>query len=571
MDRPEQFFGRVLDGRFRIDRLIGSGGMADVYLATDLSIQKEVAVKILKSEISREEAAIKRFVNEAKVVSILSHKNIVTTHGVSLKGKPKYIVMEYVHGITLKNYMKKKGALSVSEIICYTEQILEALIYASSKSIVHLDIKPQNVMLLKNGFIKVTDFGIAKLPTSETITQPDKAIGTVYYISPEQAKGGKIDVRSDLYSLGIMMYEMATGKLPFVNESAVSVAMMQINQAPVPPRKLNPELPVGLEQIIMIAIKKDPKDRFRTAAQMLSYLNKFKRNERIVFRPNDHKRSAPLLVRLRRGILRLFSGRRGRKNRPTERRNPLAIAVGALSAALLATLIGSALLIRAIMMAPHPDSQQLLVPALLGEQYTEDLASYLEGSEYLDFSHADVVYQYNTDLPAGTILAQSPAPGTSVSAEEPCPFTLTVSAGDRDALMPYCMYHSKADATARLTETGILHTVVEQYDDVVPKGYVCGTSVAGGESVPYGASVTLYVSLGAQPVRVPVLVTLTDGEAAERIRDSGFVLGQVTYVSSGASAGTVLSQSVDPYTEMPKHTVIDLVVSLGYVEELPSS
>ena len=565
MDRPEQFFGRVLDGRFRIDRLIGSGGMADVYLATDLTLQKQVAVKILKSEISREEAAIKRFVNEAKVVSILSHKNIVTTHGVSLKGKPKYIVMEYVHGVTLKNYMKKKGALSVSEIICYTEQILEALIYAGGKGIVHRDIKPQNVMLLKNGFIKVTDFGIAKLPTSETITQPDKAIGTVYYISPEQAKGGKIDARSDLYSLGIMMYEMATGKLPFVSESAVSVAMMQINQTPVPPRKLNPELPVGLEQIIMIAIKKDPKDRFRTASQMLAYLNKFKRNERIVFRPNDHKRKAPLLVRLRRGITRRLSGLR-----PTERPNPLAVAVGALSAALLATLVGGAILIRALLSAPPPDARQLLVPFLLGEQYTEELSAYLTSSEYLDFSHADVTYQYNTDAPAGTILSQSPAPNTAVSAEEPCRLSLIVSAGDRDAVMPHCLYHNAEDATARLTETGILYAVIEQYDDVVPRGYVCGASVSGGDAVPYGTSVTLYVSLGAQPVRVPALVTLNDREAARRLTDSGFVLGQITYAASGAPAGTVLSQSVDPYTEVPKHTVIDLVVSMGSTKELPS-
>ena len=562
MDRPEQFFGRVLDGRFRIDRLIGSGGMADVYLATDLSAEREVAVKILKSEISKEEAAIKRFVNEAKVVSMLSHKNIVTTHGVSLKGKLKYIVMEYVHGITLKNYMKKKGALSVSEILCYTEQILEALEYASSKGIVHRDIKPQNIMLLKNGFIKVTDFGIAKLPTSETITMPDKAIGTVYYISPEQAKGGKIDVRSDLYSLGIMMYEMATGKLPFVSESPVSVAMMQINKAAVAPRKLNPEIPQGLEQIINIAIKKDPRDRFQSAAQMLSYLNKFKRNDRIVFHPSRLKRR-PLLPRLQ-ARLRAFLFSRAKSRQSREKKNPYAIVIGALSAALIATLIGSALIIGGLLRHKE-EGPQLSVPLFVGQSYTEGLAEYLTASDYFLFSPDNVTYIYNTDSPAGTILAQIPAPETLVSLEdeEKCTLMLTVSAGDRDAEMPDCLYLPRATALSLLNDRGITYTVSQRYDDVIPTGHVCDTSAPGGTTVPYGTTVTVYVSLGPPSVSVPNLLSLSESEAADALEACGFVLGEVSYVASEAEAGTVLSQSLDPYTGATKYATIDLVVSLG--------
>ena len=567
MERQEQFFGRVLDGRFRIDRLIGSGGMADVYSATDLTAEREVAVKILKSEISRDEAAIKRFINEAKVVSMLSHKNIVTTHGVSLKGKLKYIVMEYVHGITLKNYMKKKVTFSVNEILCYTEQILEALEYAGSKGIVHRDIKPQNVMLLKNGFIKVTDFGIAKLPTSETITLPDKAIGTVYYISPEQAKGGKIDVRSDLYSLGIMMYEMATGKLPFVSESPVSVAMMQINQAPVTPRKLNPEIPVGLEQIINIAIQKDPRDRFQSAAQMLSYINKFKRNDKIVFPPMNRKRKRPLFSRLKIQLQSLVArfrpAKRGEAAEPRRKLNPYAIAIGALSAALAATIVASALIISGILKA-RDAKPSLSMPTLVGNRYTELLEDYLTESEYFLFSHGNVTYLYNTDAPAGVILAQSPLPDTEIILEDgnKCFLTLTVSAGDRDAVMPHCLYLAKEAALKLLADKGISHTVTERYDDVVPAGYVCGATVAGGDTVPYGSSVTVYVSRGPQILSVPNLLSADEAEAIDLIESHGFLLGQVTYAPAEVKSGTVLAQSIEPYTDAPKYTKIDLVIAI---------
>ena len=213
-------------------------------------MKRTVAIKMLKDEIANDAEAVRRFINESKAVAMMSHPNIVNIYDVSVREDLKYIVMEYVEGITLKNYMTKRGALTLREIISYTEQILTALRHAHSKGIVHRDIKPQNIMLLKDGIVKVTDFGIAKLPNAETVTLTDKAIGTVYYISPEQASGQEIDQRSDLYSLGVMMYEMATGVLPFTAESPVSVAMMQINETAKPPMELNPNIPRGLEQII---------------------------------------------------------------------------------------------------------------------------------------------------------------------------------------------------------------------------------------------------------------------------------------------------------------------------------
>ena len=288
-DRYEQYkdyIGTVLDERYLIDGLIGVGGMAVVFEARDTYINNNrVAIKMLKNEVASDEIMVKRFKNESKAESMLKHRNIVDIHDVSVKGHEKYIVMEYVEGITLKNYLKGKGGpLSFEELICYTRQILKALSVAHESGIIHRDIKPQNIMVLQNGLIKVMDFGIAKLPNAETVTVSDKAIGTVYYMSPEQAKGGiKIDARSDIYSLGAMLYELATGVLPFTGETPLSVVLKQINEDPVPPRKINKEIPVGLEQIILCAMSKKPQDRFQSADIMLDFVKQLYKNKDIKF------------------------------------------------------------------------------------------------------------------------------------------------------------------------------------------------------------------------------------------------------------------------------------------------
>jgi len=287
-DRYEQYkeyIGTVLDERYLIDGLIGVGGMAVVFEARDTFINNNrVAIKMLKTEVASDEIMVKRFKNESKAESMLKHRNIVDIHDVSVKGKEKYIVMEFVEGITLKNYLKgKDGPLSFEEITCYTRQILKALSVAHESGIIHRDIKPQNIMVLQNGLIKVMDFGIAKLPNAETVTVSDKAIGTVYYMSPEQASGKRIDSRSDIYSLGAMLYELATGQLPFTGETPLSVVLKQINEDPVPPRKINKEIPVGLEQIILCAMSKKPQDRFQSADIMLDFMKQLHKNKDIKF------------------------------------------------------------------------------------------------------------------------------------------------------------------------------------------------------------------------------------------------------------------------------------------------
>ena len=283
MENLESYIGQVFDQRYKIEKIIGIGGMAVVFEAQDLVMKITVAVKMLKKEATQDTQSVKRFINESKAVSMLHHPNIVNIFDVSVKEDLKYIVMEHVDGITLKNYISRKGSLNFAETVSFSEQILRALEHAHTKGIIHRDIKPQNIMLLKNGQIKVADFGIAKLPNTEALTLTDKAIGTVYYISPEQASGKPIDRRSDLYSLGILMYEMATGELPFKAESPVSVALMQVNDLPKPPRSINPNMPVGLEQIILEAIEKEPENRYQSATQMYKSLEQLKANPEHIF------------------------------------------------------------------------------------------------------------------------------------------------------------------------------------------------------------------------------------------------------------------------------------------------
>ncbi len=284
-EKYESIVGSVLDKRYRLDELIGIGGMAVVYKATDVSVNNQIyAIKMLKEEAACDEVVVKRFKNECRAESMLNHKNIVSVYDVSTKGDLKYMVMEYVYGITLKKYLiGNNGPLELDEILSYTVQILRALRVAHSEGIIHRDIKPQNIMVLGDGKIKVMDFGIAKLPNAETVTVTDKAVGTVYYMSPEQASGKTIDPRSDIYSLGAMLYELATGEMPFKGDTPVAILMKHVHDAPVPPRVLNPKIPVGLEQIIMCAMSKKPQDRFDSVEEMLAYVKELQRDKKVKF------------------------------------------------------------------------------------------------------------------------------------------------------------------------------------------------------------------------------------------------------------------------------------------------
>ena len=286
MDRYNAFIGKVLDGRYKILEVLGVGGMAFVLKAEDLVMNRIVAIKILNDQYNGDEQAEERFINESKAVAMLSHKNIVSVYDVAIYPDMKYIVMEYLDGITLKEYLNNKGALPWKEACIYVGQILHALEHAHGKGVIHRDIKPQNIILQKNGEIKVTDFGIAKLPTDSTLTVTEKAIGTVYYISPEQASGKETGFYSDIYSTGVVLYEALTGKLPFVADTPVSIALMQINDEPVPPEQIKEDIPLGVSQIVMKAMQKDPAARFATAHGMVKAIDCVLRDPQVVFTDN---------------------------------------------------------------------------------------------------------------------------------------------------------------------------------------------------------------------------------------------------------------------------------------------
>ena len=279
----DNFIGKKIEGRYLISELVGVGGMANVYKATDVADGKQVAVKILREEFYENEEFLRRFKNESKAIAMLSHPNIIKVYDVCFTRSIRCIVMEYVDGITLKEYMEEQKPLGWKETLHFVLQILNALAHAHSRGIVHRDIKPQNVMLLPDASIKITDFGIARFARSESRTITDRAIGSVHYISPEQARGEHTDQRADIYSVGVMLYEMLTGQLPFDADSPVSVALKQIEVKAKSPRSLNPQVPEGLEQITMRAMEKDPEDRYQSAEEMLRDIERFKQDPSVKF------------------------------------------------------------------------------------------------------------------------------------------------------------------------------------------------------------------------------------------------------------------------------------------------
>ena len=578
MESFEQYVGQIFDNRYRIDKVLGIGGRAVVFQAQDTVMDRTVAVKMLKESNGNDAAAIKRFVNESKAVSMLSHANIVKIYDVSVKDKLKYIVMEYIDGITLKNYISRKGVLPVREVISFAGQILAALAHAHQKGIIHRDIKPQNIMLLKNGVVKVTDFGIAKLPSADTVSVGDKAIGTVYYISPEQASGKPISPRSDLYSLGIMMYEMATGTLPFVAESPVSVAMMQISDKPVAPKEVNESLPVGLEQIILRAMEKDPQNRYENAMQMLIDLSELRKNPGMMFKTRPRSEMA-LVGAAAKAKLEgdAISAMAKSNNRHKKSKNSMLITIGAVVCALLLVAIISIVIIASGLIKSNNSTKthQIEVKNVVGVNLNEtDLSTLLSSSIY------QVKYEYVFDENAkdGVIVAQSPAAGTAQKVKENsqyCVLTLSVSRGENIVYMPDYTASENREVKLKLEQMGLaLKVKIErQQNKSISSGYVISTSPAAGDMLTEGQTVVLYVSSGsaAEMITMPDLSGLSETEAMKTITDLGLTLGNVTFDDSSKDRGTVLSQSIKEGDSVPKNvTVIDITVSNGEVD-VPSS
>ncbi|MBQ8248780.1 MAG: Stk1 family PASTA domain-containing Ser/Thr kinase [Clostridia bacterium] len=564
MDQFERYVGQVFDKRYRIIKVIGIGGMAVVFEATDLLMRRNVAVKMLKDEINNDVQSVKRFINESKAVAMLSHPNIVNIYDVSVKDSLKYIVMELVEGITLKNYILKKGTLSFNEIMSITEQILLALDHAHQKGVVHRDIKPQNIMMLKNGSIKVADFGIAKLPNAETVTMTDKAIGTVFYISPEQASGKKIDRRSDIYSLGVTMYEMATGKLPFVADSPVTVAIMQVKNRPRPPRELNDSLPLGLEQIIMGAMEKNPDNRFQSAAQMLRHLAQVKNNPRTVFKMPKTETTSDMSSEGGQAMPDNVK----KLTRPTRASRSMFPVVAGVASSFLIVFIISAVVVFTKLgdSLANDTSEQIVIPKFIDSFYSEDFEAELEKGNY----NVEVEYIYDAKYPQNQIIGQDPLPDEKRKIDpaknQKCELTLKVSKGATTCELPDYQYDDSRTAEIAVKNLGLIPIIVKEPHDIISPGYVIRTDPEPGTILEGGSHVTIYVSSGQdiEYTVVPYFTNCTESEVMALLAERGLQLGYVSEeYNESVEAGRVISQTVSQEQQVPSGTKIDFVMSKG--------
>lgn len=525
----DKFVGKRLDGRYEIREVIGVGGMAVVYKAYDNIEDRIVAVKILKEEFSSNEEFLRYFKNESKAIAMLSHPNIVKVYDVSFGDLLQYIVMEYIDGITLKQFIDQEGALRWNDAVYFTIQILRALQHAHDKGIVHRDVKPQNIMLLPDGKIKVTDFGIARFARSEHQTMTDKTIGSVHYISPEQVRGDVTDEKSDLYSIGVMLYEMLTGVLPFEADNAVSVAIMQLQNEPKSLREINSEIPLGLEQITTKAMQKDRLKRYQTAAEMLCDLEEFRRDPEMVFDHNYFiEEESPKPVE-----------ETEEKTEEKPQKPPLIPILGGIASALVLVLAVLAALFLPKLFSGSSDS--FPCPDLIGKKY-DDLIT----SEEYQGLNIKVEQGHSTEVKAGYVMDQDPKGGRNIKQSQT--ITIVVSMGVKQVTVPDVYEISEAEAVSELKANNfVIGARIEVTDEFIAKGNIVRTEPERNTSAPEGSSITLYVSSGAEIKmgKIPNLTGLSEEVAKREIEQSGFAVGEVNRVNSSLPKGIVISQSPD--------------------------
>ncbi len=594
----DKYTGKRLDARYEIQELIGVGGMAVVYKAYDTIDHRTVAIKILKDEFSGNAEFLRRFKNESKAIAVLDHPNIVKVYNVSFGDRIQYIVMEYIDGISLKEYLLQQKEVKWKEAIHFTVQILRALQHAHEKGIVHRDIKPQNIMLLQDGSIKVTDFGIARFSHSETRTMTDKAIGSVHYIAPEQARGDLTDEKADIYSVGVMMYEMLTGQLPFEADNAVSVAIMQLQADPKPPRELNPALPEGLEEITLKAMQKNPSQRYQSAAEMLRDIEQFRRNPNITFHYQyftDENSKKYDSVHAGNGTgefdLTQRSSQRGRyyppeeppvqyddnydsyAPYPEESRSSRArkISTGAIigicvAAALL--LAGAGVGISALLGAfdggdtSSAVQEDVYLSNFVGQQI-EDVMAQLEGEEYQNLD-IQIQYETNTEQEAGVVLRQTPEGNLNVKYN--ATVTFIVNQGSELIPIPDLRGQTEENARQMLTDRNLVPEVVEVNDDEVQEGYVVRSEPEYGSQVEENSTVRIYVSKGPneEGATVPAIIADDLETAKAKIIEAGLQVGTTTpRDDSGLAQNQVIECSPAPGSKVAKNTVVNIVYSSG--------
>ncbi|MGN1135636.1 MAG: Stk1 family PASTA domain-containing Ser/Thr kinase [Oscillospiraceae bacterium] len=603
--------GKKIDGRYEITELIGVGGMADVYKANDLLENRVVAVKILKNEFADNEDFVRRFRNESKAIAVLSHPNIVKVFDVGFSDKLQFIVMEYIDGITLKEFMEQQGVLKWKDTVHFIVQILKALQHAHDRGIVHRDIKPQNIMLFPDGTIKVMDFGIARFAREEGKTISDKAIGSVHYISPEQARGDITDEKSDIYSVGVMMYEMLTGVKPFDADNPVTVALMHMQNEPKLPREINDSIPEGLEEIVVRAMQKEPSKRYQSASEMIKDIEDFKKNPSIVFEykylsektqyynANAVSKAAAAYeaagteksvksVNDKVGEHAVVKSKTKVKTKTKKedydedyddyddyeddekvsKSSYLVVILTAIAAGILIIVVAFTAL--AIMDKVGGEKNEIgKMPNLVG-------CSFQEVKTYYATSFKEITVEsqeYSSDYPEGAIISQTPSEGRDFLVGK-VEVKVVVSKGPRMVTIPNVYGVDSATAQSILASNNGFNVIIMSVcDDEVDKDYVIMTDPPRNEQAEYGSTVYLYVSRGPeeQDVIVPNVVGHDIEEAKELLKDKFTV--QVMTEDSAEPENTVIEQSIPAKNDdgsanvVPIKSTIILTVSTGVVPE----
>ena len=564
----DPYIGKMLDNRYEILELIGRGGMANVYKAKCHRLDRLVAVKILHSDLAQNADFRRRFMDESRAVAQLSHPNIVSVYDVSCSDDIDYIVMELIDGVTLKQYMERRGQMDWREALHFITQIMRGLSHAHSRGVIHRDIKPQTIMILRDGSVRVADFGIACLADQgQTLTQ--ETLGSVHYISPEQARGDRVDARSDIYSAGVVLYEMLTGKLPFQGDSAVSVAIQHLSAVPKAPRELNPDIPEALELICMKAMCPDISKRYQTADAMLDDLEKFRKDPAVDmdYIREDLKAAVvcqeptqPLPTNQVAAVSKANSTVAQDEEEKKQSRKVVGLVIGGFALALVLIFVVFKLVAGGFNAGNGTASHQ--VPDLLGKTLEEAEAM----PEIKDIFRIEVVGTKPSDkYEPGQIVEQDPAGGRS--RKNNLVIKVYLCAEEDGTLMPNVVGNEFLQAK---TELNNLHLDLDiqradAYSPDVPEGQVMESSPASGEQLKKGDTVVLTVSKGPEtkPLTVPSFVTMTIDDAAAQAEAMGLKVGEHQYEYSDKPEGTVIGQSIEQGTEVESGTEIVFTVSKG--------
>lgn len=574
----DNMIGRRLDGRYELLELIGTGGMADIYKAKDITEDRIVAVKILKNEFAGSEDFLRRFRNESKAIALLSHPNIVKIYDVGFNEQIQFIVMEYIDGISLAEYIKLQGVLKWKDAVYFTVQILRALQHAHDRGIVHRDIKSQNVMMLPDGTIKVMDFGIARFNRETDKTLSEKAIGSVHYISPEQARGEMTDEKSDIYSVGVMLYEMLTGQKPFDGETPVAIALQHMQTPPKPPREINSSIPEGLEEITLKAMQKEPSMRYQTAGEMINDIEEFKKDPSIVFEYKYFsadgstkyfdKVSDPNAPEQNAAEDTLSEGEEDEDNdlydddddddeEVEERRSPLLpilFAVASVFVIMTAWLIFS--IVTRNLGNTSGASDEMTMPNIIG-MTLDDVKE-----KYPDLN-LDIDRQYSTDYPENEVMDQKTPAGRTI--KKSTIVNIVISNGPQKVEVDDYANLSAQDAQIKLEKKGLKPKLVYVNDDEVAKDIVIKTEPAAHSEVSQGTVVKVYVSNGklVKAVNVPKFVGMTIEKARKEAEDKNLKLKEVSGSSNEYKEGEVIKQSIDVNSVVNEETEIEVTVCDG--------